>query len=67
MKKKIAILGHFGGNEDFLDGQTVKTKILYEELTKETDWDIQKLDAYWKRKRPIRSRNTLKQFTQKTE
>ena len=30
--KKIAIIGHFGGNENILDGQTIKTKILYDEL-----------------------------------
>ena len=30
--KEIAIIGHFGGNEEILDGQTVKTKILYNEL-----------------------------------
>ena len=52
--KKIAIIGHFGGNRDFLDGQTVKTKILYDELTKETDWNIQKIDTYWKNKRPVK-------------
>ena len=52
--KKIAILGHFGGNEEFLDGQTVKTKILYDELSSQTEWNIQKLDTYWKNKRPIR-------------
>lgn len=54
MKKKIAILGHFGGEHDFLDGQTVKTKILYNELKKKTDWDIQKIDTYWKRKNPVK-------------
>ncbi|WP_019679566.1 glycosyltransferase family 4 protein [Ruminococcus flavefaciens] len=54
MKKKIAILGHFGGDQDFLDGQTVKTKILYNELKEKTDWDIQKIDTYWKRKNPIK-------------
>ncbi len=52
--KKIAILGHFGGNEEFLDGQTVKTKILYDELSAQTEWNIQKLDTYWKNKKPIR-------------
>lgn len=29
---KIGICGHYGGNERFLDGQTVKTKILTSEL-----------------------------------
>lgn len=34
MAKKIAIIGHFGGNETFLDGQTVKTKVLCAEFEK---------------------------------
>ena len=52
--KKIAIIGHFGGNENILDGQTVKTKILYEELSKATGWKIQKVDTYYKSKDPLR-------------
>lgn len=35
---KIAIIGHFGGNEERLDGQTIKTKILYDELKSATEW-----------------------------
>lgn len=30
--KKIGVCGHFGGNREFLDGQTVKTKIVASEL-----------------------------------
>ena len=41
-KNKLGIIGHFGGNKKFLDGQTVKTKILYEELEKKTNWKIKK-------------------------
>lgn len=52
--KKIAIIGHFGGNREFLDGQTVKTKILYDELSKQTDWKIQKIDTYWKKRHPLK-------------
>ena len=33
--KKVGICGHFGGGKTFLDGQTVKTKILTAELRKE--------------------------------
>ena len=36
-KNKLGIIGHFGGNKKFLDGQTVKTKILYEELEKKNE------------------------------
>ncbi|MGN8762523.1 glycosyltransferase [Oribacterium sp. HCP3S3_B9] len=32
---KVGICGHFGGNKEFLDGQTVKTKSVTEQLRKE--------------------------------
>lgn len=51
--KKITIIGHFGGSEDFFDGQTIKTKILYDELKKFTNWEIKKIDTYYKNKRPF--------------
>lgn len=47
-KKKIAIIGHFGGNEILLDGQTVKTQVLFRELSERTDWRIQKVDTYYR-------------------
>ena len=53
-KRKVAIIGHFGENENFLDGQTVKTKILYEELMKVVDWKIIKVDTYYKNTKPVR-------------
>lgn len=52
-KRKLAIIGHFGGKESLLDGQTVKTKILYEELSKATDWKIIKVDTYYKNRKPV--------------
>lgn len=55
---KIAIIGHFGGEENFLDGQTVKTKILYQELLKHTNWRILKVDTYFKRTAPINFKRT---------
>jgi glycosyltransferase involved in cell wall biosynthesis len=51
--RKVAIIGHFGGKENILDGQTVKTKILFEELSKATDWNIKKVDTYYKSKNPV--------------
>lgn len=51
---RIGIIGHFGGNEEILDGQTVKTNILYNELKNATDWKIKKVDTYYKRKNPIK-------------
>lgn len=52
--KKISIIGHFGGNQEFNDGQTVKTKILYEELSRKTNWAIKKVDTYYKTKKPLK-------------
>ena len=52
--KRIGIIGHFGGKENIADGQTIKTKILYEELNRAANWEIQKVDTYYKRKNPIK-------------
>lgn len=52
--KKIAIIGHFGGKENILDGQTIKTKILYDELSKSTNWKIAKVDTYYKKHNPLK-------------
>ena len=52
--RKIGIIGHFGGKENILDGQTIKTKILHEELSKATDWKIIKVDTYYKKKNPVK-------------
>lgn len=53
-KCKVAIIGHFGGSEKFLDGQTVKTKILYNELSVHTNWCIKKIDTYYRTKNPVK-------------
>jgi len=53
-KKRIAIIGHFGGNKTFFDGQTVKTKNLYQTLEKELDCVLYTADTYHK------NRNSLK-------
>ena len=42
---KVGIIGHFGGRKKFLDGQTVKTKTLYQEL-KNRGKDIYVVDTY---------------------
>ena len=68
MSKKIAIIGHFGGNENLTDGQTVKTKILYDELTMKTEWEIQKIDTYYKNKNPMKlAIQTFKAVTEKKD
>jgi hypothetical protein len=52
--KAIGIIGHFGGKENILDGQTIKTKILYDELKQSTSWNIIKVDTYYKSKNPFK-------------
>lgn len=47
---KVGICGHFGNNQNLLNGQTIKTKILVEELEKHLGQDsIKTIDSYgWK-------------------
>ena len=49
-KTKLLIIGNFGGNNQLNDGQTIKTKILYNELKKNTDWDIFKVDTFYRKR-----------------
>lgn len=53
-RKRIAIIGHFAEGADLRDGQTVKTRILYDELNKTELFDIQKVDTYLKRTAPVK-------------
>lgn len=50
--KRICIIGHFGGNECFTDGQTVKVRSLYEGLKRvsEEKLVIDKVDTYYLKK-----------------
>ncbi len=49
---KIGICGHFGGKHNFLDGQTVKTKIVCDALCeKHGQTNIKKVDTYNIKKR----------------
>lgn len=52
--KKVGIIGHFGGKENFCDGQTVKTKVLHDELKNATDWKLICVDTYYKSKNPLK-------------
>lgn len=49
--KSVGICGHFGGNEKFFDGQTIKTKIIYKELCDKLGVNkVSKLDSFnWKK------------------
>ena len=46
---KIGICGHFGENKTFLDGQTVKTKIITQELKKA--YSVKTVDTFDGKKR----------------
>ncbi len=41
---EMILVGHFGGTKIFLDGQTVKTKIIAEELEK--NYKVKRIDTY---------------------
>ena len=52
---KVGICGHFGGNRKILDGQTIKTKILTDELRKNVGKDEVKIvDTYGWKKGPLK-------------
>lgn len=54
-KYKITICGHFGGNKEFYDGQTVKTKNIYLALLdKYKKENINIIDTYGWKKQPIK-------------
>ncbi|MBU7007219.1 glycosyltransferase family 4 protein [Phosphitispora fastidiosa] len=43
---KVAMIGHFGGDKNFSDGQTVKTKELYSTIISEYTSEVFVLDTY---------------------
>ena len=45
----IGIIGHFGGNEKFNDGQTVKTVAIYDALKRYGIKEVDKIDMRKKR------------------
>ena len=67
---KISILGHFGEGANLLNGQTVKTKIITEELQRQLGQDqVLKIDTHggWKTllKAPFQVFRALKSSTKK--
>lgn len=48
MKKKVCIIGRVAPKEKLFDGQTVKTRILYNELKAKTNWKIYLVDTFYK-------------------
>lgn len=51
---RIAIIGHLGGNQKFNDGQTVKTQTLYNALKRYGFNNIDCIDTYYIKKKPIK-------------
>ena len=49
---RIGIIGHFGGEEKFTDGQTIKTITLYDALKQSSRVDP--IDTYYIKRNPIR-------------
>ena len=55
MTSKVCVVGHFGGDKVFLDGQTVKTKIVTEELKRQLgNTQVSVLDTYGGKKALIK-------------
>ncbi len=53
-RTKVSILGHFGGEKRFTDGQTVKTVNLYNLLKKSGSAAVCKIDTYRWTRNPLR-------------
>lgn len=53
IKMRVAIIGHFGGNKMFNDGQTIKTKMLYNALMEYGIKAADKVDTYYIRHNPL--------------
>lgn len=52
--KKICIIGHFGGNKNFNDGQTVKTLEITNYIENYFNVRIDKIDTFYNSKKPIK-------------
>jgi len=50
----ICIIGHFGGDGTWNDGQTVKTRTIYDALQKYGVPAVSRVDTYYVRKNPVR-------------
>ena len=49
MRKRVCIIGRVAIKENLFDGQTVKTRILYNELKAKTNWKIYLVDTFYKK------------------
>ena len=63
MAYRIGICGHFGGDQIFLDGQTVKTKILFRALAERYGKDaVFAVDTYGYRRHPFKLYQNLRRM-----
>ncbi len=51
-KKRVTIIGHFGGKKEYCDGQTVKTKTVCSSLSLNEHFQVAVLDTYYARRTP---------------
>lgn len=52
--EKFGIVGHFGQGQNLTDGQTIKTKILNDELNHLLNLKVRQVDTHHWKKRPLR-------------
>lgn len=50
-KKKVCLIGRIAPGVDLFDGQTIKTRLLFDQLTKNTKWKIVVVDTYFKKRK----------------
>ena len=54
--KTAAVIGHFGGDKEFFDGQTVKTKYVFDELVRLYGAnEIVAIDTYRIKRNPLKA------------
>lgn len=64
---KIGIIGHFGGNKQFLDGQTIKTKEINEYLEKYYNIKTLKFDTYKNARNPLKLVYSINRMLKKSD
>lgn len=54
MGLNVGVIGHFGGNKDFFDGQTIKTKNLTRLLEGQNNISIYKVDTFYSKTNKVK-------------
>lgn len=66
-KKNVGVIGHFGGNENFLDGQTIKTKEINSYLEKKYSIVTNKFDTYKNSRNPFKLFKGVKNIVKQSD